>query len=174
MGTRTTLRRERVGMTTRGALAFIRKHGIVFEAAQGAVPSLATAIAHEPIHGRWWSHPKAHAIYRITQAVRDSEEVLVCRLVDAKVTFIHRRLWPALVRVASQLPAEGLAQVKEVHTESGRHIATTTPFPQWVPSEVFAAAQKSTEEEAIRQLEECAGWVLRLRHRKVRGRSRED
>ena len=143
-------------MTVREALAFIRKHGIVLEAARGAVPSLATAIAREPIRGSWWSHPKAHEIFEITRAIRDSEEVLVCRLVDAKITFIHRRLWPALVRLACQLPAERLAQVKEIHTESGRHVATATAFPKWVPREVRAAARRITNEEAVR---EFAAWV---------------
>ena len=160
-------------MTVRGALAFIRKHGIVLEAAQGAVPSLAAAIARESIRGSWWSHPKSHEIFRITQAVRDSEEVLVCRLVGAKITFVHRRLWPALVRAASRLPVKGLAQVKEIHSASGRHVATTIPFPKWVPSEVFAEVRRLTEDEAVREIEEGIQSSLPPRGRKAGRPSRE-
>jgi len=126
------------------------------ESARGATPSLAQAIAGGPIRGSWWSHPKSHEIFAITQAVRESEEILVCRLVDAKITFVHCRLWPALVRIASELPAERLAQVKEIHTHSGRHVATTIPFPKWVPPEIRAASRKITREEGHSEL---AGWL---------------
>jgi len=150
-------------MTVRGALAFIRRHGVVLESARGPVPSLAEAIAGGPIRGSWWSHPSSHEIFAITQAVRESEEVLVCRLVDAKITFVHRRLWPALVRVAPDFPAERLAKVKEIHTQSGRHVATTIPYPRWVPSEIRVASRRITREEGLLEL---ARW-LKLRRQGV-------
>src|SRR5438093_5211676 len=109
-------------MTSLQALVFIRKHGVVLEAARGPVPSLAEAIAGGPVRGSWWSHPKSHEIFAVTRAIRDSDEVLVCRLIKGKVTFVHRRLWPALFRAADRLPADGLSQVREVHTSSGRHV----------------------------------------------------
>src|SRR5256886_15484030 len=87
-------------MTSRQALAFIRQHGVVLEAAYGPVPSLAEAIAGERVQGSWWSHRKGHEIFTVTRAVRDSDEVLVCRLIKNKVTFVHRRLWPPPVRAA--------------------------------------------------------------------------
>src|SRR6266700_4193192 len=46
-----------------------------------------------PIRGSWWAHPKAHEIFRILEAVSDRSDILVCRLVDGKVTYIHRRIW---------------------------------------------------------------------------------
>jgi len=72
---------DNVAMTLRQALAFIRKHGVVLEAAQGPVPSVAEAIAGEPVRGSWWSHPKSHEIFAVTRAIRDSDDVLVCRLI---------------------------------------------------------------------------------------------
>src|SRR5258708_7969976 len=108
-------------MTSRQALAFIRKHGVVLEAAQGPVPSLAATIAGEPVRGSWWSHPKSQEIFSVTRAIRDSDEVLVCRLIKGKITFVHRRMWPALVRAAGRLPSDRLSQVREAHTSSGRH-----------------------------------------------------
>src|SRR6185369_886991 len=75
-------------------LAFVRRHGIGLQAARGPVPSLAEEIAGRPIRGSWWGHPKGHEIFRVADAVSESDEVLVCKLVDGKVTYVHRRLWP--------------------------------------------------------------------------------
>lgn len=141
-------------MTSRQAAAFVRKHGVVLESAVGPVPSLAVAIAGEPFRGSWWSHPRSHQIFAITQAIRGRDDVLVCRLVDGKVTFVHRRLWPALVCAAKCFPPKRLAQVQEVHTESGRHATKEVPFPSWVPSQVAAEASRLREVDALRSLGE--------------------
>ena len=143
-------------MTARQALAFIRKQGVVLEAARGPGTSLVEAIAGEPVRGRWWSHPKSHEIFAVTRAIRDSDDVLVCRLIKGKITFVHRRMWPALVRVAGRLPSRTLSQVREVHTSSGRHVTKEVPFPDWVPSSVRAAARRLSEEAA---LAEFAAWI---------------
>ena len=116
-------------MTSLQALAFIRKHGVVLEAAHGPVPSLVEVIAGEPVRGRWWSHPKSDEIFAVTRAIRARDDVLVCRLIKGKVTFVHRRLWPALVRAAGRFSSDQLSQVREVHTRSGRHVTTEVPFP---------------------------------------------
>jgi len=95
-------------VTPRQALAFVRRHGLVLESGHGrpatrarpAIPSLAEAIAGGPIRGSWWAHPASHSIFRVLGAVRASEDVLACRLVDGRVTLVHRRLWPALVAAA--------------------------------------------------------------------------
>jgi hypothetical protein len=136
-------------MTVREALAFIRKHGVVLEAGRGPVPSVAEAIAGEPVRGSWWAHPKSHEIFAVTRAIRDSDDVLVCRLIKGKITFVHRRLWPALVRAAGRLPSHHLSQVLEVHTQSGRHVTKEIPFPDWVPADVRAAARQLSKESAL-------------------------
>jgi len=143
-------------ITVRQALAFIRKHGVVLEAAQGPVPSLAEVIAGGPVRGNWWSHPKGREIFAVTRAIRDSDDVLVCRLIKGKITFVHRRLWPALVRAAGRLPSDRLSQVRDVHTSSGRHVTQEVPFPDWVPSSVRAAARRLSEAAA---LAEFAAWI---------------
>jgi len=146
---RTTRTSAEKGMTSRQALAFIREHGVVLEAARGPVPSLAAVIAGGPIRGSWWSHPKSHEIFAVTRAIRDSEDVLVCRLVRGKITFVHRRLWPALVRAAGRLPVGRLSQVRDVHTGTGRHATSEVPFPDWVPPGVRSAARRLSEEAAL-------------------------
>jgi hypothetical protein len=148
-------------MNSRQALAFVKKHGVVLMAARGPVPSLAEAIAGEPIRASWWGHPKSHQMFAIFEAVRDSKEILVCRLVGGKVTFVHRRLWPALARLAGRLPKRGLAAIREEHTASGRHRIVVTPFPRWAPRPVLDRARRLSESVAVAQ---CgAGLPLKTR-----------
>lgn len=136
-------------MTPRQAIAFVRRHGIVLEAATGAVPSLAQAIAGEPIRGSWWAHPAGQEIFRLTRVVRECPDILVCRLVAGRITYVHRRLWPALVRAAKCFPAGRLARVQETHAASGRHVATEIVFPAWVPDEVSREASKLSVDQAL-------------------------
>ena len=143
-------------MSPRQGLGFVRKHGVVLESAQGPVPSLAAAIAGGPIRGSWWAHPKGQLIFEVTRAVRDSEQVLVCRLVRGKVTFVHERIWPALVRLAPRFRKESLARITEEHTSSGRHVMRSLPFPNWVPRRVQAMGGRLSEEQALRIL---GTWV---------------
>src|SRR5258706_10939426 len=132
-------------MTAAKAIAFVRQHGVVLASAQGAVPRLAEAIAGEPIKGSWWAHPKSHHIFAILQAVTDSEDILVCRLVDGKITLVHRRLWPALVRVADRFSAARIAKGRDEHTPFGHHVSPGIPFPQWGSIEVKETAKSIRE-----------------------------
>jgi hypothetical protein len=139
-------------MTERQALAFVRKHGVVLMAARGPVPSLAEAIAGGPYRGSWWGHPQGKEMFRLFGAVCDSPDVLVCRLAAGKITLVHKRLWPALVRLASRFPKRTLAAVREEHTASGAHRTVTTPFPQWVPRATLAEARRLDPDAAAAAL----------------------
>ena len=57
-------------------------------------------VAGEPIRGSWWAHPKSHAIFRAATSLSDHDDVIAIPLINSKITFVHRRLWPALVGVA--------------------------------------------------------------------------
>lgn len=129
-------------MSPRQGLAFVKRHGVVLQAARGPVPSLAEAIAGGPIRGSWWGHPKGHEIFEVAGAVCASDEVLVCKLVEGKVTYVHRRLWPALVKLASRFRKEQLAKVWNEHTRTGSHRSRMIAFPEWVPGEVLREAEK--------------------------------
>jgi hypothetical protein len=133
-------------------IAFVRRHGIVLESARGPVPSLAETVAGAPIRGSWWSHPKGNAIFELTRTVRDHPDILTCRLVNGKITFVHRRLWPALVRLAGKFAKDSLAAIREEHTPSGAHRVSTIPFPRWVPDEVKKQAKDLGVEEAEKQI----------------------
>jgi hypothetical protein len=139
-------------MTPAEAVAFVEKHGVVLMSAKGSVPRLTEAIINEPIKGSWWGHPRSHEIFAVLQTVADSSDVLVCRLIDGKITLVHRRLWPALVRIADRFPKDRLAQVHEEHTSSGKHVNREVPYPRWVPAEVKKQARKIGAKEAVRLL----------------------
>jgi hypothetical protein len=136
-------------LTPEQALAFVERHGVVCESARVRdTPSLADAIAGEPIRGRWWSHRASKRIFALTRAVRDAPQVLVCTLVEGKITFVHDRLWPALVCVSERLPKERLARLREVHSARGQHVLESTPFPDWVPGPIASAAKRLDENDA--------------------------
>ena len=139
-------------MSPREAIAFVKRHGVVLQAARGPVPSLAEAIAGGPIGGSWWGHAKGRIIFQAAQAVCDSPEVLVCKLIDGKVTYVHRRLWPALVKLAPRFRKARLAKVRDEHTESGAHASRRTVFPEWVPAEVVKEAEALSIAEAEQAL----------------------
>ena len=144
-------------MNAERALAFVREHGIVLASANGPVPRLTDAIVGESVKGSWWAHPDSHRIFAIFEGVEGSADILVCRLVDDKITFVHRRLWPALVRVAERFPANRLAQVQQEHTAAGHHVSHDIAFPQWVPADVVKEAQSLSEPEALGAL---GSWVM--------------
>ena len=114
---------------------------------------LVEAVAGQALHGNWWSHPRSREIFAATRAVRDSPQVLVCRIVGGRISFVHERLWPALVCAASRFPAKHLARVREVHSESGKHVVEETPFPTWVPAQTGAAAKRLTLPQALAALD---------------------
>jgi hypothetical protein len=147
----------RAHVTPAEAVHFVLTHGVVLESGTGAVPSLAAAVAGESIRGSWWGHARGREIFAATRAVRDCPDVIVCRLVDGKVTYVHRRLWPALVRVADRFPRAHLAQIHEKHTASGKHKTEETAFPRWVPAEAAAQASRLDAASAMRELGSWCG-----------------
>ncbi len=134
------------------ALRFLDLHGVILESAQGPVPNLAAEVAGEPLRGSWWGHEKSEQIFLLTRQMRAAKEVLICRLVSGKITYVHRRLWPALARLSDELPAKRIAAVKETHTASGKHEVSEVPFADWAPPEVFEAAKRLSRTEARKLL----------------------
>lgn len=142
-------------------ISFVRQHGVMLESAKGPLPNLADAVAGVEVGGRWWKHPEAKNIFRATRLVRDSDDVLVCRLIKGKITYVYRKLWPAVVRLSAHFNRENLSAIREEHSPSGAHIVRTLPFPKWVPSIVLNAAKALTEEEAAAQL---GLWATAMLH----------
>src|SRR5258706_146898 len=64
------------------------------------IRSVIGILAGAPISSSWWSHPASHEMYLCLERIGGSPDVLVCRLIAGKVTYLHRRLWPAFLSVA--------------------------------------------------------------------------
>jgi hypothetical protein len=136
-------------------MAALIEHGMLLQSARGPLPNVAELVAGEPIRGSWWGHPAAPAIFDALNVLAESPDVVRTRLVKGKVTLIHRRLWPALVRVAERFPPERLAAIHEEHTASGAHRKHEQAFPGWVPADVLAAARDLSEDDAVALLPTC-------------------
>jgi hypothetical protein len=138
---------------------FVEQHGIVLASAKGPVPNVAEAVAGEPIVGSWWAHKKGKAIFAALSEIDDSPDVRCFKLVDGKVTFAHRKTWPALVRLGKEgvIAAEQLSAVQQEHTPTGEHRNIVTPFPDWVDDGTAAAADKLAADKARAQL----AWIDR-------------
>ena len=139
-------------MNAAQALAFVAQHGVVLVAGKGPVPRLVEAILGEPIHGSWWAHPASHGIFAVLAKLGESPDLLTCRLIDENITVVHRRLWPALVRLERRFTRQQLAQIHQEHTPSGKHLNRLVAFPVWVPQKVLQEAAQMSAGEAERAL----------------------
>ncbi len=137
------------------ALRFVEANGIVLESAHGRVLTFVDFVVGERVT-RWWSHPLGRSIFALTRVIRDSPQILTCRLIDRKVTYVHRRVWPALVKLSGEFSKHDLGSIREEHLPNGKHRVITTAFPQWVPAEVM----EESEELTARQAEALLGRTL--------------
>jgi hypothetical protein len=128
----------------------------VLASARGPVPNLADQVAGEIVRGSWWGHAQGKRIFAALRELEESDDVLTCRVVAGKRTFVHARLWPALVRCAARFPGERLAWTREEHTASGKHVRRDVAFPAWVPNDVLRASEALSEDEALQAL---GGWA---------------
>jgi hypothetical protein len=136
---------------------FVEKHGVVLASARGPVPSVAEAVAGEPIVGSWWAHPKGRAIFAALSDIDDSPDIRCFKLVDGKVTFAHRKIWPALVRLGRDglIATEQLGSLQQEHMPTGEHRNFVTPFPDWVDDSTAKTADGLSADKARAQL----AWI---------------
>lgn len=66
-----------------------------------SLPSLVAVISGKPVKGSWWGHPKGNLMYNISNELMDSPEILTLKLINKKITFIHRRHWNALLSITT-------------------------------------------------------------------------
>ena len=78
----------------------LAEDGLLMQA-DPALPSVTTLVAGKPIEGSWWGHASGRAIFAVCEALDDDPDVLATRLVNGKVTFVHRRLWSSLLAMAT-------------------------------------------------------------------------
>jgi hypothetical protein len=111
-------------------------------------------VAGEPIIGSWWAHPKGKAIFGALSEIDDSHDVRCFKLIDGKITFVHKKLWPALARLAQDgmLPSDRVASLQQEHMPTGEHRNVVMPYPDWVDDATAKAAKALTAAKARAQL----------------------
>lgn len=70
----------------------MRRYGLLL-ASDPRLPSLVSLVAGKPIAGSWWGHPSGTAIYHESHRLADRSDVVLLKLLNGKVTFVHRSLW---------------------------------------------------------------------------------
>jgi hypothetical protein len=81
-------------------LAALSRSGLLLKQDKD-LPSVVGLMTGESLKTSWWSHPRAHAIFAELERLADHRDVLFVKLLFAKDTLVHRRLWPALLAVGA-------------------------------------------------------------------------
>lgn len=62
--------------------------------------NVVTLLTGEAFSKSWWSHPKGRLIFAVVSDLSEHRDVLFCKLLNGKVTLVHRSLWPAFLAIA--------------------------------------------------------------------------
>jgi hypothetical protein len=84
------------------------KHQLLIKLEEGGLllvqdrsfPSVVAMVTGETLRGSWWAHPRCHEIFGCLNTIAADPDVMVTKLIQGKVTFVHRRLWKAVLSVA--------------------------------------------------------------------------
>lgn len=80
------------------ALEMLEKFGLLL-LSDASLPSVAALVAGERIRGSWWGHPKGHEIFKVAGLLDEHPDVATMKLLNGKITFVHRSLWLPVVTV---------------------------------------------------------------------------
>jgi hypothetical protein len=134
-----------------------------------AFPNVVTIVTGESLHVSWWAHPLGHVVFRCANEIAAHPDVLVSKLLDGKVTFVHRRLWPALLAIAiarepwqtTGLSREGQALLDQV--ESAESIVASGPASKEIEGRLLVLGDQIHTESGRHQirLETWKSWAVR-------------
>ncbi len=130
----------------------LEHHGMLLEA-DAQLPSLASIVAGEPVRGSWWGHAKGHAIYHVAEELYEHADVIAVKLIAGKITYIHHRLWSALLSIGmaqeswqlDNLPDTArtlLEKVSKQHVLRADHLRNIESFKTKSLSEAIRTLEK--------------------------------
>jgi len=104
-------------------LVRLSEHGLLLQQDK-RLASVIGVIVGGPLAGSWWSHPRGRHIFRCLEQLLGHPDVLLTRLIGGKVTYLHRKLWPAFLSVATaaepwqrrRLSREGRQLLRRIET----------------------------------------------------------
>jgi len=140
-----------VNVAFRRALKQLEHSGILLES-DARLPSVVTIVTGGPVRGSWWGHPQGHEVYAVCKRLVSHSDVIVTKLVSGKVTYVHRRLWPALVAIGS---AREIWQVRELSRAARDLLALVDKAHEIRTDRVCAAKGMKIRSigDAVRELE---------------------
>ncbi len=97
-------------------LTALKEHGLLLQT-DARLPNVCALVTGAPVRGSWWAHPQSHEIFRVNCALAQHADVLVVKLVSAKITYVHRDLWPQIVAISRARAAWQLERLS--HTAVG-------------------------------------------------------
>lgn len=114
------------------------------------LPSVTTIVAGEPVKGSWWGHARSHAMFNTAEALEEHPDVAVAKLINEKVTYVHRRLWPALRAVGAAreewqtrgLTPQGQALLRAVEKAGSLRTDLAAAISKKPPREIARAASE--------------------------------
>jgi len=65
------------------------------------LPSVVNTVSKGRVKGSWWASPESYEILGALRRLESHPDALEARLVSEKVTFVHRRIWPEFLTVAT-------------------------------------------------------------------------
>ena len=79
-------------------LGQLKDHGLLLQT-DPRLPNVCALVAGTPVRGSWWAHPRSHDIFQVNCALAEHPDVLITKLVSAKITYVDRDLWSAVVTI---------------------------------------------------------------------------
>jgi hypothetical protein len=156
-------------MDGKKVLQALREHGLLLLQDKKLTSAVAILTGGEASNSSWWSHPEAHAIYTVLDPLTERPDVLVAKLVAKKVTLIHRRLWPAVLAVATAREPwqmEDLARDAKrmlAILDEGNRIESAGPAAKEIEVRLLAHAAKvhTSSGKHVTRLEPWSTWARR-------------
>jgi hypothetical protein len=155
-------------MTVPEALATLTRLG-VWMIHDTRYPSVSHAVVGGPVSGSWWGHPEGKRIHAIGEALLDHPDTLSVKLLDGKDTLVHRRLWPAVLGVATSRAPWQVSGIDAAATETLAKVEAAGPLQGAGP--VFATLARRLLVHAgrvhtpsgkhVTELESWSAWARR-------------
>ena len=144
------------------------------------LPNIVTLLTGEAVSKSWWSHPKGRLIFAVLSDLSEHPDVLFSKLLNGKVTLIHRKLWPAFLSTASAnepwqtrgLSSRGQELLASLNKSKGP-ITSSGPAVKELEVRLLAHARQVHTESGRHELvlEPWTVWSHRVRVKRLRSLS---
>lgn len=140
------------------------------------LPSVVGLITGEALSTSWWGHPKGRAVFAVLSELEDRPDVLSTKLLLGKSTFVHRRLWPALLTVGAarepwqldRLPLGARRVLRAV--DRGMPVRATGAVVRELESRLLVVARQVHTEKGRHEivLQSWRAWAVARKCRRLR------